>query len=123
MANILVVDDDPGIRTLLCQILKAKDYAVEELDDGDAALAYIQRNQPDLLVLDIYLPGREGFEIIQYLKSTAHPVKVLAISGNVFEGYDTCATARLLGADEALAKPFDLETFMKYVETLLSRPS
>ena len=120
MANVLVVDDDPGIRTLLRQILTAKDYSVEELSDGDAALGYLQRNQPDLLVLDIYLPGKEGFEIIRHLKSIAHPVKILAISGNVFEGYDTCATARLLGADEALAKPFDAETILKHVDRLLS---
>lgn len=121
MANILVVNDEPESLTLLGQILRIQDYSVEELSDGDAALTYLQYNQPDLLVLDIYMPGKEGFEIIRHLKATAHPVKILAISDKWFEGFDTCATARLLGADETLAKPFSIELFLELVERLLPR--
>ena len=123
MANVFVVDDDPQIRTWLRHLLEAKGYSVEEFEDGDAVQASLQQNRPDLLVLDIYLPGKEGFEIILRLKLQAHPVKILAISGNVFEGFDTCATAKLLGADDALAKPFNAETFLKRVDGLLSYPS
>lgn len=122
MPTILVVDDEPQIRAWLRSILEANGYQVEEAHDGYAALAYLERAKPALVVLDIFLPKVGGLDIIMRIRSSAKPAKILGISGNQIPGYDVCKTAKVLGADEALAKPFSAEMFLKHVETLLSKP-
>ena len=120
--TILVVDDEPPIREWLRSILEAKGYQVQEAHDGYAALACLERAKPALIVLDIFLPKVDGLDIILHIRSSAMPTKILGISGNQIPGYDVCKTAKVLGADEALAKPFSAEIFLQQVETLLSRP-
>ncbi len=122
MANVLVVDDDPQIRTWLRSILEANGHQVEEARDGYAALAYLERAKPALVVLDIFLPKIDGLELIKHLRSSAKPIKILAMSGNPLPDYDACATAKAFGAHDILAKPFSAETFLKHVEALLSNP-
>ena len=121
MPTILVVDDEQQIRTWLRSVLEANGYQVEEAHDGYAALAYLVRAKPALVVLDIFLPKVDGLDIVMHIRSNAKPAKILAISGNQIPGYDVCRTAKVLGADEALAKPFSAETFLKHVEMLLSK--
>jgi len=121
MPTILVVDDEQQMRQWLRQLLEGKGYKVEEAGDGYAALAHLERGESALVVLDIFLPKIDGLDIIMHIRSSAKPAKILAISGNQIPGYDVCKTAKVLGADEALAKPFSAETFLKYVEMLLSK--
>jgi DNA-binding response OmpR family regulator len=122
MPSVLVVDDDQQIRALVRQILESKGYHVEEAGNGIEALALINRYQPTLMILDIYLPGMDGLEVITQLKLRTQPVKVLAISGNAIDGFDTCKTAMALGAHDALAKPFSADIFLQRVEALLAQP-
>lgn len=122
MASVLIVDDDQQIRGWVRQILEAKGYQVEEAGSGTEALASINRNQPRLMILDIYLPEMDGLEVIARLKSLKQPIKVLAISGNAVDGFDTCQTAKALGAHDALAKPFSADLFLQRVEALLAQP-
>ena len=123
MAMILVVDDDPQTRVWLRSLLEASGYQVEEADNAYAALAYLERAKPALVVLDIFLPKVDGLDIIMHIRSSAKPAKILGISMNQIPGYDVCRTAKVLGADEALAKPFSAETFLNHVEALLPHPS
>lgn len=119
MPTILLVDDDEQIRAWLRQVLTAKSYHVEEVCNGDEALDRIKQKSVALIVLDLYMPGRDGLETISGLRSRVPPIKILAISGNPILGFDTCRTAKALGAHDALAKPFDAQTFLQRVEVLL----
>lgn len=122
MPTILVVDDDQQIRLWLRRLLEPKGYQVEEAGDGYAALAYLERAEPALVVLDLFMPKVEGLEIILHLRSQARSVKVLAISGNPIPGFNACEAARTFGAHDALAKPFSADLFLQRVEALLSHP-
>jgi DNA-binding response OmpR family regulator len=119
---ILVVDDEPQLRGWLRQILESKGYQVEEAADGDEVMDCVKQVEPALVVLDIYMPGKEGFETILDLQSHFSSVKILAISGNKTLGHDTLPIARLLGAHHVMAKPFSADGFLQRVEVLLSHP-
>jgi DNA-binding response OmpR family regulator len=117
--TVLIVEDNRRLRAWLREILEVNGYHVVEAGDGDKALVCVDREQPDLIVLDIFLPGEEGLEIILLLRKRARPVKILAMSGNLIEGYDTCQSAKAFGAQDALAKPFSAEVFLEGVGKLL----
>ncbi|MBK9947351.1 MAG: response regulator [Nitrospira sp.] len=120
MPTILVVDDDQQVRLWLRQLLEAKGHTIEEAGDGYAALTYLERAEPALVVLDLFMPNVEGLEIILHLRTSARPLKVLAISGNPLPAFDACVVAKVFGACDALAKPFDAPTFLNHVDTLLA---
>ena len=122
MPTILVADDDDQIRVWVRRILESKGYQVEEARDGKEVLGYLKQAEPALVVLDLFMPNVDGLEVILYLRSCAKPVKILALSGNPINGYNTCRTAEVFGAHDTLVKPFDAETFMQHVEALLSHP-
>ena len=122
MPTILVADDDDQIRVWVRRILESKGYQVEEASDGKEVLGYLKQAEPALVVLDLFMPNVDGLEVILYLRSCAKPVKILALSGNPINGYNTCRTAEVFGAHDTLVKPFDAETFMQHVEALLSHP-
>lgn len=119
MPTILVVDDDPQLRGWLCRILEDKGHQVEAVGDGKEALAFLERTEPALIVLDLFMPNMDGAEVILHLRSNAQPIKILAISGRMINGYGMTQTAIVLGAHDALAKPFSAGEFLQRVETLL----
>ncbi len=120
MSTVLVVDDDRQLRTWLRTLLEAKGHRVLEAGEGNEGLARYDFHQPDLVVLDIYLPGKEGLETILLLRKKNPGVKILAVSGNLIEGYDVCRSAKAFGARDTLAKPFSAEVFLERVGRLLS---
>lgn len=120
MPTILIIEDDQKIRSWLRTILEAEGHQVVEAGDGHEGLACFHRVSPDLVVLDIYLPGKEGLEIILTIRKSDRAVKILAISGNLIGGYDACKAATVFGANDALAKPFGAETLRAHVERLLN---
>ena len=122
MPTILVADDDDQIRVWVRRILESKGYQVEEARDGKEVLGYLKQAEPALVVLDLFMPNVDGLEVILYLRSCAKPVKILALSGNPINGYNTCRTAGVLGVHDTLVKLFDAETFVQHVEALLSHP-
>lgn len=119
MSTILVVEDDEQLRSWLRKLLESKGYSVLEAGDGNKALAWINRERPDLIVLDIYLPDRDGLETLLQLRKGGQTFKVLAISGKFDAGHSTDALAIILGACETLAKPFAASVFLERVERLL----
>lgn len=120
MVTVLVVDDDQQIRVWLRRTLEGKGYEVQEAINGKSAVAYFERVEPALCVVDIFMDNMDGLKLIRHIRSRAYRSKILAISGNLFNGYKMCQTARALGAHDALTKPFDAETFLRHVAALLS---
>ena len=117
--HLLVVDDEPALRETLERALAAEGYAVETAPDGVAALRAVARSEPDAIVLDVLMPGADGFEVTRRLRADGHRVPILLLTardavGDRVEGLDA-------GADDYLVKPFALDELLARVRALLRR--
>lgn len=119
MPVILVVDDDVQIREWMKGVLERDGYSVLEAGNGNQACAWYDRLQPDLVVMDMYMPDKEGLETILKMRRHRVPAKILAISGNFYESYDVGAIAKTFGAETALQKPFSAKELLEQVKLLL----
>jgi CheY-like chemotaxis protein len=120
--TVLVVDDEPAIRTMVRRMLARLPYTVVEARDGDEALTYVRREPPDLILLDIVMPRLDGWAVLRTLQEEGFTpdVPVVLISGNVV--LDDAA-ARELGAAAVLPKPFQLTAVRALVQELLAVPA
>jgi CheY-like chemotaxis protein len=120
--TILVVDDEPAIRTMVRHMLARLPCIVVEAGDGDDALAYIRREPPDLILLDIVMPRLDGWAVLRTLQEEGitPDLAVVLISGNVVLDEET---ARELGAAAVLPKPFQLAAVRALVQELLAVPA
>jgi len=117
--RILIVDDDPGIRKTLTRFLSAEDYEVEVASDGFGAGAKVMDFNPDLIVLDLVMPGMDGFEVCERIKKNPRTsqIKVLAITG--YDDEENRTRIMKAGADGYLPKPIESERLLEEVEGLL----
>ncbi|MGC3972884.1 MAG: response regulator [Nitrospira sp.] len=120
MPLILIADDNQQICGWLRAVLEAEGYRVIEASDGREAMATIERDAPDLMILDMYLPVQDGLETILMLHNAQSPVKILGISGQPLQGCDILKFATAFGAHGVLEKPFSRELLLQQVQTLLS---
>ena len=118
MTTILVVDDDPKIRSVLSRGLRFEGYTVQVAEDGTQALQLARLEAPDLVVLDVMLPGMDGLEICRRLRQgMAAPILMLTARDAVpdrIAGLDS-------GADDYLVKPFDFDELLARIRALLRR--
>jgi len=122
MPTILIVDDEEDIRDLISMnLLREKDYTVIEASDGLEALASAKAQSPDLIVLDLMLPGMDGFNVCKNLKESAKtkaiPIIMLTARGRLEERIGGLE----LGADDYLSKPFSPKELMLRIRNLLRR--
>jgi two-component system KDP operon response regulator KdpE len=117
-ARILVVDDEKQIRKAVGRALTGRDYEVEEAADGETALTRAAASPPDLVVLDLNLPGIDGLSVCRQIRrSSSVPILVLSVR----EDESDKVAALDLGADDYLTKPFGIEELMARVRALLRR--
>lgn len=116
--RILVVDDDPTVAEVVTGYLRRAGYAVESVVDGPAALARAALIRPDLVVLDLMLPGLDGLEVCRRLR-TAGPVPVIMLTARGDE--DDRITGLELGADDYVTKPFSPRELVLRVGSVLRR--
>jgi DNA-binding NarL/FixJ family response regulator len=117
--RILIVDDDPGFRAFLADLLAAAGYEVLEAADADSALDTIGPTPPKLVVLDVNLPGTSGYEICRRLRGElGERVAILFVSGERRESYDRAAGI-MLGANDYMTKPFAPDELLARVQRLL----
>jgi DNA-binding response OmpR family regulator len=117
--NVLVVDDDPAIREALDRALRLEGFGVSTRGDGSAALATLEEESPDVMVLDVMMPGLSGVEVIRRLRAGGHELPVCVLSARD-ELADRVAGLRA-GADDYLVKPFELEELVARLHALLRR--
>ncbi|MGY8762371.1 MAG: sigma-54-dependent transcriptional regulator, partial [Nitrospinaceae bacterium] len=116
--RILIVDDEINILSSLKEILTDEGYVVSIADDGLDALDKIQTDPPDVLLLDIWLPGMDGIEVLKTVK-TYHPeIEVLIMSGH--GTIDTAVKATKLGAFDFIEKPFSIDHLTQSVRSVLN---
>lgn len=121
--SILLVDDEPNIVLSLEFLMKRAGYAVRTATDGDAALEAITEDRPDLILLDVNIPKRDGFEICQLIRSNPGwkdiPIIMLTAKGRDVEREKGLA----MGADDYVTKPFATQEVVKKVEAILGKAS
>lgn len=116
--QILVVDDDPGLRDLLQQYLSAQGYMVATVADGEAMAAHLASHTADLVLLDLMLPGEDGLSLARKLRAQGDmPIIMLSARG---EDVDRIIGLEV-GADDYLAKPFNPRELLARIRALLRR--
>ena len=119
-ARVLIVEDDPSIVQSVEFLLRGEGYVTRAVARGDDALAVVQEFRPDLVVLDVMLPGIDGFEVCLRLRAdpATRATRVLMLSAR---GRDReLARGRAAGADDYVIKPFATRELLQRVRTLLA---
>jgi len=120
MAKVLVVDDEPNIVLSLEFLMQQAGFEVETAEDGVTALAKVEAAPPDLILLDISLPGISGFDVLEQLRQeplyAKLPIIMLTAHGREVEKEKGLA----LGADDYVTKPFSTQALVEKVQALLA---
>ena len=117
--RVLIVDDDGEIVESVRYALEQRGYAVLVARDGNQGLAMAEREDPDLVILDMMMPKRSGFLVLEKLRRTRPvPLRVIMITAN--EGSRHKAYAEMLGVDDYIRKPFAMDRLMDSVDRLLA---
>ena len=126
---VCIVDDDQSVRVVLRGALREHGWLVAEVDDGAVVEEQLERQRYDLLLLDLYMPGMNGFEVLRRIRQphagvlplwkTPHSVGIIVLSGAA--GDDGLSFAARLGADACLQKPFEIADVLTAVRDLTCR--
>jgi DNA-binding response OmpR family regulator len=120
MARILVIDDDETLRRVIRRILERVGYDVLEAGDADAGLRLHRDPGADIVIVDIFMPERDGLELIRELRAESPRAKIVAMSGGGRSGkLDLLKDAAVFGASRTLWKPFELTELLTAVRELL----
>jgi len=117
--RILLVDDDHEIIESMRAVLESRGYQILVARDGNQGLVLAEGQEPDLVVLDMMMPKRSGFLVLEKLRrSRPNPMRVIMITAN--EGSRHKAYAEMLGVDDYIRKPFPMDRLLDSVQRLLS---
>jgi DNA-binding response OmpR family regulator len=120
MPRILVIDDEQLLRSTVVTILTRAGFSVEDASDGEAGIAMFHKNPPDIVLTDIFMPNRDGIEIIKELKHSSPQTKIIAMTGGGhLRMMEIASAAKVLGADHVLDKPFDSESLLAAINAVL----
>ena len=119
MPKILVVDDEPSLRFLVASSLEDEGYHILEAADGLEAHALVQQDQPDLIILDVMMPGLTGYELCSLLKRNPDTSNILIIMLTAKGQEQDRIQSQQAGADYYLRKPFSPLELIDVVESLL----
>ena len=119
MARILIIEDDPDMRALLSEVITAAGHEVFVAADGQQGLQALQEKTPDLLITDIVMPEKDGFDVLLKLRSKKVRPKIIAISGTPAQ-WMVLKSAEELGARKTLAKPFTQRELIELIGVVLA---
>lgn len=117
--HVLIVDDDPEIVETIASALRGRGYEISTANDGNQGIAYAELKNPDVIVLDLMMPRRSGFLVLERLRQNAKTqMPVIMITGN--EGVRHKKYAELLGVNDYILKPFTMERLLKSISDILN---
>lgn len=120
--TILIIDDDQSLRDSLRRTLRREGYTVVEAAEGGEGLKVLKSHPVDVVLVDLFMPGKEGLETIAELRRSHPGIKIIAMSGGGEKGHmDVLKAAKLMGARRTLAKPFSREDLIEALDDLLAR--
>lgn len=117
----LVVDDDEVFRNRLCRALAQRNWEAEAVPDGEAALKFARERSPDLVLVDLRMPGRGGLDAVQELRTIDSSMTIIVLTG--YGSIPTAISAMKRGADHYLSKPADADEILVAYEKLRSTVS
>jgi CheY-like chemotaxis protein len=117
--TILIADDSPTIRRLITQTFSDGDFRIIEVNNGDAAIKAFDENRPSVVLADIYMPGKNGYQVCSYIRShrQLNRTPVVLLIG-AFDAYDEQA-ANLAGATASITKPFEPAALVELITSIL----
>ena len=118
--RILVVDDEPAIRRLVTVNLERAGYEVRQAADGEAALEELEGRHPDLIVLDVFMPGPNGFRVLEILKSDPRLASIPVLMLTAASRDDHVRRSMVTGADFHMTKPFNPADLLFVVDRMLA---
>jgi len=119
--RVLLIDDDPKVLRLLEATLRLKDYDVVKMESGVDALAWLKRQQPDLIISDIMMPDLDGYDFFRRVKASTDATRIPFIFLSARSEPEDVVKGLRLGADEFLRKPFSIDELLVRVERVLER--
>ena len=119
--SIIIAEDDDEMRKAFAHALSAKGYRVRTAVDGVQAIALCKSELPDLLITDVFMPNKGGFEVIEELRKEFPTVKIISMSGHL-DAHAMLHVGQHIGGDLSLTKPFYLEKALEAVKSLLTYP-
>lgn len=118
--SILIVEDDPSLRASLRRTLRKKGYTILEAGEGGEGMMLLETHAIDIVLIDIFMPGKEGIETIQAIRRTRPQVKIIAMSGGGERLYiDVLRVAKSSGCHQTLDKPFSEEALINAIQAQL----
>jgi|SRR5581483_3222517 len=120
--NILIIEDDEFFRELISKRLMAKDFSVTEAVDGEKGIIAMREKKPDLVLLDLLLPGIDGFEVLSKVKQdpTTAVIPVIILS-NLGQPEDIEKGVKLGAADYLIKSQFDMDQIIEKINTILAK--
>jgi DNA-binding response OmpR family regulator len=121
MSSILVIDDDPAICLVMQHVLERHGFEVSTAFDGQSGVSRFAELNPDLVIVDILMPGKEGMATILEMREAQPEARILAMTGGgTFAAGEVLRIAELIGADNSLKKPFNPAELVATVERCLA---
>jgi DNA-binding response OmpR family regulator len=117
--SILIVDDDVNLCTVLKEELLEIGYATEFVNDGDAAFKYLSGNKVDLLLLDLKMPKKNGFEVLKELHRRKIPSKIIVLTA--YADVKSAIDSAKMGANDFISKPYDLDELLITIRKVLQK--
>jgi CheY-like chemotaxis protein len=120
--RLLVIDDDPDILTLMAEALTFHGYKVSTASGGQEALDRVRRERPDLVLLDLKMPGVDGYEVIRRLKSdgATRPIPVIVITASTVQKERDKVQVLGMGAAQYLTKPLSIEALIREIKKAIA---
>jgi DNA-binding response OmpR family regulator len=116
--KILVIDDDPSVRSLVADSLEIEGYEVHTAEDGFSGLRAIEAHKPDCVLLDVMMPGLDGHQVLQRIRAAEDRPALPVVMLTAYSDDATAWQAWTEGVDYFLAKPFDADELLRYLDYL-----
>lgn len=121
MEKILVIEDEPGVRENLAEILALAQYEVVTAIDGVQGVEYARQERPDLIICDVMMPQMDGFEVLETLQADPELAAIPIIFLTALTDLDNLRTGMDLGADDYLTKPFEINDLLSSISSRLRK--
>ena len=119
MAKVLVIDDEPDVRSVICTLLEEAGHDVVAFANGGGAIEHARQEPADLLITDIFMPESDGFEAIEAFRRNFPSTKIIAISGGApMVKTNYLDAAGLIGVDASLQKPFEMDELLNLLRRM-----
>jgi DNA-binding response OmpR family regulator len=116
--KVLVIDDDPSVRMLVCDVLEAYGYEASSAEDGFAGLRAIAAQRPDCVILDVMMPGLDGHEVLTRIRASSVGMDLPVVMLTAAADDDHAWQAWTEGVDYFIAKPFEPDELLSYLTYL-----